>query len=112
MRVLGAGRVAFLALRETIAAELAEGWSMAEVFRRHQDQLGIQIAQFRSYVSRYVAADKVWAARRKRQSAPSIIGAPSPQPPGPAAAPPAVPPPAEAPHRITRSINLKRDDLI
>jgi len=103
MRVLGAGRVAFLALRETIAAELAEGWSIAEVFRRHQDQLGIQIAQFRSYVSRYISADLLWTARRK------IAPAATQPAPRPAPSPP---PQAETPRRVTRSVNLKREDLI
>lgn len=63
-RVLSAGRVAFLALRNTIAAELAQGWSIVFVFKRHEPQLGIGISQFRSYVRRYVALNQVWAHRK------------------------------------------------
>ena len=60
MRVRGAGRVAFLALRPVIATELAAGWPMAEVFRRHQAEFGVQVGQFRAYVKRYVDPAQRW----------------------------------------------------
>lgn len=100
-RVLSAGRVAFLALRDTITAELAQGWSIVAVFKRHEKRLGISISQFRSYVRRYVAPELVWANRQKRPSTASV--------PHPATAPAATP--DHRPRRIVPSVNLKREDL-
>jgi hypothetical protein len=103
MRVRGAGRVAFLALRATIASDLAEGWPMAEVFRRHQDKLGIQLGQFRAYVQRYIAPEHRWTGR-------TAAAAPVPVAPRqPTVAPRQ---PADPSRLVTRSINLKREDLI
>lgn len=107
-RDLGAGRVAFLALRDTVAAELAQGWSIVTVFHRHEKKLGIGISQFRSYVRRYVAPDLVWAARKKPNA--GIANTPVARP---APVTPAVSPKPETPlRRIVPSVNLKREDLI
>jgi hypothetical protein len=105
MRVRGAGRVGFLALRTTIAAELAAGWPMAEVFRRHQAELGIKVGQFRAYVKRYIAADSRWtgndAAATVAAAAPASQMAISPRPVS-----------SDPSRLVTRSINLKHEDLI
>jgi len=105
MRVRGAGRVAFLALRPTIAAELAAGWPMAEVFRRHQAELGIAVGQFRAYVKLYIAPEQRWTGDAAAAMPPVVAAKPAPAAPPPR-------PPAESSRRITRSVNLKREDLI
>lgn len=79
-RVLSAGRVAFLALRGTITAELAQGWSIVSVFKRHEHRLGIGISQFRSYVRRYAASDLVWANRNKKRPNTASASHPTPAP--------------------------------
>lgn len=97
MAARGVGRVRFLALRQVIAAELAEGWSMVEVYRRHQDQLGIKVGQFRLYVNAYIAPENLWTGRKAAAT------------PGKAIVPPAVNTPPKP--RIVASVNLKREDL-
>jgi hypothetical protein len=87
MRVRGAGRVAFLGLRPTIAAELAAGWPMAEVFRRHKADLGIAIGQFRAYVKLYIAPEQRWTGEAAAAVPPggrgkARPGGASPAPPG------------------------------
>lgn len=97
MAARGVGRVRFLALRQVIAAELAEGWSMVEVYRRHQDQLGIKVGQFRLYVNAYVSPENLWTGRKaaavpgKTVTTLAINAPPKP--------------------RIVPSVNLKREDL-
>lgn len=108
MAARGVGRVRFLALRQVIAAELAEGWSMVEIYRRHQDQLGIKVGQFRLYVNAYIAPENLWTGR-KAAATPDKVQARTAQPPTVAAPMAAA---TEPPRRITRSINLKREDLI
>jgi hypothetical protein len=109
MRVRGAGRVGFLALRQIIATELAAGWPMAEVFRRHEAELGIQIGQFRTYVKRYIAPEARWTGDAAAAVPDSVALAPKATPGSPGAT---QAPRPEPPRRVTRSINLKADDLI
>lgn len=97
MAARGVGRVRFLALRQVIAAELAEGWSMVEVYRRHQDQLGIKVGQFRLYVNAYVGPENLWTGRKAAAV------------PGKTIIPPAMNTPPRP--RIVPSVNLKREDL-
>jgi hypothetical protein len=63
MRLRGAGRVGFLALRTTITAELAAGWPMAEVFRRHQAELGIQVGQVASLAEVHLNRGELFCTR-------------------------------------------------
>lgn len=49
-----AGRVAFLARREVILAELAKGWSISAVYRQFAPHLPIGLRQFQIYVQRYL----------------------------------------------------------
>ncbi|MEE3626430.1 TraK family protein [Nitrospirillum sp. BR 11752] len=76
-----AGRVAFLAQRDAILAELAKGWSMSEVYRQLSPHLPIGLRQFQIYVKRYLVD----------QALPRLVAPAS-------AAPPATP---KAPHNAT-----------
>ena len=49
-----AGRVAFLARREAIWAELAKGWSVSSVHRQFAAEVPIGLRQFQVYVKRYL----------------------------------------------------------
>ena len=49
----GAGRVAFIALLDTIKAEMAQGHPLIAIFGRHQQILGIGYPSFCRLVARY-----------------------------------------------------------
>ena len=45
---------AFLALRNTIAAELDEGWRMTVIYSRYAIKLNVSYSQFTRYVRRFI----------------------------------------------------------
>lgn len=53
-REWGAGRIAFLAKCEAIQRELEAGHSLAAIYARHRDALGIGYVQFTRYVGVYL----------------------------------------------------------
>lgn len=62
----GAGRVAFLAEREAIAALVLEGHPLRSVFDRYRGSLGISYPQFTRYVNRYIRSAKTDAQHQKQ----------------------------------------------
>lgn len=53
-RRLGAGRVAFLARKDAIAAKVEAGHTLITVYEEYQKELGIGYVQFLNYVAKYV----------------------------------------------------------
>lgn len=50
----GAGRVAFLALRDVVAKAIDEGHPLTAIYRRHAEQIPVSYAQFQKYVARHI----------------------------------------------------------
>ena len=73
----GTARVAFLAHRAEIEAELEAGWPMKAVYQKRSEKLGMSYQQFARYVNSVI--------RAAQQSAPPAPAAPSAKPSGPAA---------------------------
>lgn len=87
----GTGRIAFVALRDTIRAEIAQGLLLTTIFDRHKAALGVSYSAFCKLVARYADDAK---PLRHRPTAVAKAHSPAPIPP---AQP--VPPTAEAqPH--------------
>ena len=87
-RSWGAGRVAFLAMLDTIRGELRQGHPLTAIFARHQAALGIRYAGFCKLVKRYAEDAKVAnAAVPARRPVPSAAAAPFAAPAQPAPAP-------------------------
>lgn len=51
------GKSKFMALRETITREFAEGHTARAIYDRHLDQAGLSYSQFARYVARFVRTD-------------------------------------------------------
>lgn len=86
-RQLTAGRVAFLARRDAIMAELEKGWSISAVYRQFAPHLPMGLRQFQIYVRRYLV-EKVMPP-----FVPSMSGRPVVPPPAPPASTISPPPP-------------------
>jgi len=65
-RVWGAGRVAVLALADTIRRELAAGHPLSEIYRRNQAAIPLTYERFRQLVTRYVGPVRDAAKSRDR----------------------------------------------
>jgi len=48
------GRIAFIALRETIRIEIEQGWPLTAIYEKHTGQLGISYSQFTRYVGVHI----------------------------------------------------------
>ena len=48
------GRIAFIALRETIRTEIEQGWPLTAIYEKHAGQLGIGYSQFTRYVGVHI----------------------------------------------------------
>jgi hypothetical protein len=83
----GVGRVAFVALLDTIRSEIGQGLLLTTIYDRHKAALGISYSGFCKLVARY--ADD--AKPLKRRPVGIVANAPSPAP-----VPPAHPIPATA----------------
>lgn len=70
------GKSKFMALRETISREFAEGHTARAIYDRHLDQAGLSYSQFARYVARYVRTDD----GPKTQVSPATAAAPAPPP--------------------------------
>jgi hypothetical protein len=75
-RMKGMGRVAFIAARDEIAAELAAGWPVKAIYQRRAAQLGIGYPQFTRYVAKLI-----------RPPGKMLVSEPPSVPPAPSAAP-------------------------
>jgi hypothetical protein len=51
----GIGRVAFFARIDAIRAELAQGWPLTTIYKRHKDALGVGYRGFCRLVTRHAA---------------------------------------------------------
>lgn len=71
---LGTGRVAFLARKDKIEADLVAGWPVAEVYRRHQKDVPIGQSQFERYVQRFIVNGEAPPIVAKAQRAGRQIG--------------------------------------
>lgn len=87
-RQLTAGRVAFLARREAIMAELEKGWSISAVYRQFAPHLPLGLRQFQIYVRRYLV-EKVMPPFVPPSSVRPVV----PLPPAPPASTISPPPP-------------------
>lgn len=56
---LGAGRVAFLARKDAIAAKIEAGYPLLMIYREYQKLLPIGYAQFANYVRKYLKSESV-----------------------------------------------------
>lgn len=66
-RPWGAGRVAFLALLESVKSDIDEGWSLKEVYRRYSERLAnITYSQFTYYVRRHITGETDVKTTRRR----------------------------------------------
>jgi hypothetical protein len=66
-RPWGAGRVAFLALLESVKSDVNEGWSLKEVYRRYAERLAnITYSQFTYYVRRHITGETDVKTTRRR----------------------------------------------
>ncbi len=59
----GTGRTAFVALRDTIRAELGQGLLLTTIFERHKAVLGVSYSSFCRLVARYANDAKPLKAR-------------------------------------------------
>jgi hypothetical protein len=82
-RIKGLGRVAFLAQRADIAADLDAGWPLTAIYARRAGKLGISYAQFARYVDQLI--------RRSDHTRTTDRGSTPAPPPLPAPVPPADP---------------------
>ncbi|HUZ64831.1 MAG TPA: TraK family protein [Acetobacteraceae bacterium] len=82
-RIKGLGRVAFLAQRADIAADLDAGWPLTAIYARRAGKLGISYAQFARYVDQHI--------RRSDHTRTTDRGSTPAPPPLPAPVPPADP---------------------
>ena len=57
-RMRGSGRIAFLAQRNEIAAELEAGWPVKASYLARADRLAISYQQFNRYVNAFIPADQ------------------------------------------------------
>lgn len=73
----GAGRVAFLAEREAIAALVIQGHPLRSVFDRYQGSLGIGYPQFTRYVNRYIRSTGTDAQANKQSPVPTSTARPA-----------------------------------
>ena len=48
------GRIAFIALRETIRIEIEQGWPLTAIYEKHTGRLGISYSQFTRYVGVHI----------------------------------------------------------
>lgn len=80
-RIKGIGRVAFLAQRADIAADIEAGWPLTAIYDRRAGKLGISYAQFARYVDQLI--------RRSNPARTTIPGSMPKSPPLPAPVPPA-----------------------
>lgn len=87
-RQLTAGRVAFLARRDAIMAELEKGWSISAVYRQFAPHLPLGLRQFQIYVRRYLV-EKVMPPFVPPSSVQPVV----PPPPAPPASTISPPPP-------------------
>lgn len=69
-RMKGVGRVAFLAHRIEIAAELEAGWPIKAIYQRRADKLGMSYQQFARYVDAFMRAEKRSATPETAAAAP------------------------------------------
>jgi hypothetical protein len=67
------GRIAFIALRETIRTEIEQGWPLTAIYEKHSGQLGIGYSQF----TRYVGVDIRGKASKSRNGAIAAASPPS-----------------------------------
>lgn len=102
----GAGRVAFLAEREAIAALVLQGHPLRSVFDRYQGRLGIGYPQFTKYVNRYIRSDETDAQDQKRSPAPASAAA------RPADKRQEIRPGKDTPFKFDPTAGHNRDDLI
>jgi hypothetical protein len=84
----GTGRIAFVALRDTIRAEIGQGLLLTTIFDRHKAALGVSYSAFCKLVARY--ADDAKPLRHRQ----TVVDQPRSPDPTPPARP--VPPIAEA----------------
>ena len=98
----GTGRIAFVALLDTIRVEMGQGMLLTTIFDRHKAALGISYSAFCKLVARH--ADDAKPLRRR----PTVVT----QPPSPAPAPPTRPvPPTTETHRHARHDPAGRPDF-
>lgn len=104
LRQATAGRVAFLARREAIWAELAKGWSVSSVHRQFAAEVPIGLRQFQIYVKRYLIEKSlprfVAMSEVSRDTAPVALR--TPPSPTPQPAPPGSETPPQGFHRISK----------
>lgn len=75
------GKSKFMALRETITREFAEGHTARAIYDRHLGQAGLSYSQFARYVARYVRTDDGPETKASPPSAaPQEQRPPAPQP--------------------------------
>lgn len=80
------GKSKFMALRETINREFAEGHTARAIYERHLDQAGLSYSQFARYVAKYVRPNdgpdtQAATPRPTPQTAPSVQPRPVEQQP-------------------------------
>ncbi len=92
-RQLTAGRVAFLARRDAIMAELEKGWSISAVYRQFAPHLPLGLRQFQIYVRRYLV-EKVMPPFVPRSRGQPVVPPPPAPPPSTISPPPPAPKPA------------------
>lgn len=91
-RQLTAGRVAFLARRDAIMAELEKGWSISAVYRQFAPHLPLGLRQFQIYVRRYLV-EKVMPPFVPLSRGQPVVPPSSAPPPSPISPPPVTPKP-------------------
>ncbi len=74
----GTGRTAFVALRDTIRAEIGQGLLLTTIFERHKAVLGVSYSSFCRLVARYADDAK---PLKPRPTVDSRVPSPAPAPP-------------------------------